>query len=198
MFKSLAAIALAAGMAGAQSPPGYIPSSSTYLGVEFNTTVIAPGRFIDASLVADAPVTFPDKTSSDPLTYQVFMLDLSIPSMAVTADPGYPLVPGIAANDTTRLHWWQGNLTVQDGILVNSSGALAPWNIPEPEGTADHYYAFYLFAQPADWSPSAAALNGLYLDTSSDSRYNFSLVAIAEQVGEPVAANYFLSLESSS
>ncbi|RAL02578.1 uncharacterized protein BO80DRAFT_443377 [Aspergillus ibericus CBS 121593] len=185
-------------MAGAQSPPGYIPSSSTYLGLQFNTTVIAPGRFIDASLAANAPITFPAKTSDDPLTYQVFMLDLSIPSIAVTADTGYPIVPGIAAKDTTRLHWWQGNLTVHDGIFVNSSQALAPWNTPEPVGTADHYYAFYLFAQPADWSQSAAALDGLYSDPSGDSRYNFSLVAIVEQVGEPVAANYFLSLESSS
>ncbi|PWY80806.1 hypothetical protein BO94DRAFT_520752 [Aspergillus sclerotioniger CBS 115572] len=198
MFKSLAALALAAGIAGAQSPPRYIPSSSTYLGLEFNTTVVAPGRFIDAALVSNEPVTFPAKTSSDPLTYQVFMLDISIPSVAVTEDTGYPLVPGIAANDTTRLHWWQGNLTVQDGIFVNSSQALAPWNIPEPEGTADHYYAFYLFAQPEDWSPSAAVLDGLYADPYTDARYNFSLVAIAEQVGEPVAANYLLSLESSS
>ena len=49
MSKPFAALALAAGMVGAQSPPGYIPSSSTYLGLEFNTTVIAPGRFIDAA-----------------------------------------------------------------------------------------------------------------------------------------------------
>ncbi|PWY88508.1 hypothetical protein BO70DRAFT_394209 [Aspergillus heteromorphus CBS 117.55] len=35
MFKSLAAIALGASLVGAQSPPGYIPSSNNYLGVDF-------------------------------------------------------------------------------------------------------------------------------------------------------------------
>ncbi|PYH87478.1 hypothetical protein BO71DRAFT_393390 [Aspergillus ellipticus CBS 707.79] len=199
MFKSLAAVALGATIAGAQSPPGYPPSTSNYLGVEFNSTIIQPGHFVDAALIVDQPLVFPANASHSPGTkYQVFMLDLSIPSMADTADTGYPLVPGIAANDTTRLHWWQGNLTVQDGVLVNSSAPLAPWNEPAPQGSAAHYYAFYLFAQPASWSPSEAILDGLYLDPTGDARYNFSLVAVEEQVGAPVAANYLLSLESST
>ncbi|KAJ6013858.1 hypothetical protein N7540_008449 [Penicillium herquei] len=163
--KAALGVALASSLSWAQTPPRYPPTSSNYLGVAFNQTVITP--------------------------------NISINPDTVSEDNGHALVPGIAASDTTRLHWWQGNLTVSpEGFFVNHSIALAPWNIPEPEGTAEHYYAFWLFAQPKGWMPSQEILDGLYFDTSADSRYNFSMVDIANQVGEALAGNYFRALES--
>ncbi|KAJ5731839.1 hypothetical protein N7493_003320 [Penicillium malachiteum] len=163
----------------------------------FQRTTSEEAPELTTTVITYAPITFPDDRQSYNYLYQIFMLDLSIPDIAVSEDNGYALVPGIAANDTTRLHWWQGTLTVSpEGFLVNHSIALAPWNIPEPEGTAEHYYMFWLFAQPKGWMPSQEILDGLYFDTSADSRYNFSMLDIANQVGEPLAGNYFRALES--
>jgi hypothetical protein len=46
-------------------------------------------------------------------TYMLLMIDLSLPASRVTLDPSL-IVPGLEANDSTRLHWWQGNLTSVD------------------------------------------------------------------------------------
>ncbi|PYI31794.1 hypothetical protein BP00DRAFT_446211 [Aspergillus indologenus CBS 114.80] len=106
------------------------------------------------------PLTFPAHPYETHGRFQIFMPDLSIPAHVVTTTTGYPLVPRVAANETNRLHWWQGNPT------------------------------------PAGWEPSAAVRDGAYLEATADSRYNFSLVEIAQQVGPPVAANYYLALKS--
>lgn len=61
-------------------------------------------------------------------TYFIVLTDLSIPnSFAPTT---YPLVPGLKANHTTRLHWLQTNVTVaSNGTLTypNTTAAIAPY-----------------------------------------------------------------------
>lgn len=128
--------------------------------------------------------------------YMIFMLDLNIPDSDVTtADEYDTLVPGIAVNTTTRLHWWGGNYTVDPTTraFVNSSDSLAQYTAPRPRDYEWHNYVFYLFNQPSDYVPSAEALDGDYYSQMSGSRFNFSIDPIVEAVGQPIAGNYILA-----
>lgn len=128
----------------------------------------------------------------------LIMLDLNIPDSDVTtADEYDTLVPGLAANTTTRLHWWGGNFTLDSGTYVNSSDALAPYTAPRPRDEIYHNYVLYLFEQPPSYVPSEAALNGTYYDQSTDARFNFSITPVVEAVGLPVSANYFIANDGS-
>ncbi|RAL16788.1 uncharacterized protein BO97DRAFT_420182 [Aspergillus homomorphus CBS 101889] len=122
------------------------------------------------------------------------MLDLNIPDSDVTTVDKYgTLVPGLAANNTTRLHWWGGNFTLEGRTFVNSSAALAPYTAPRPRDSTEHSYTMYLFKQPKGCVPSEAAVEGVYYDQTADARFNFSLAPIVAAVGEPVAATYSVS-----
>lgn len=126
----------------------------------------------------------------------VILLDLEIPDSDFATPEEYAsLVPGLIANTTTRLHWWGTNLTLDaaSGVFVdaNSSADLSPFGPPAPRDATYHTYAFYLFDQPASYVPSAEALAGDYVGIAADARFNFSLSAIVDAVGGPVAANYF-------
>lgn len=132
----------------------------------------------------------------DAAKYMLIMLDLNIPDSDVTtADEYGTLVPGLAANTTTRLHWWGGNYTLDTttGTYVNSSDALSPYTAPRPRDELYHNYVLYLFNQPPSYVPSEAALNGTYYEEIGSARFNFSLTPILEAVGSPVAANYFIA-----
>lgn len=122
------------------------------------------------------------------------MVDLSIPASRLVdegADPA-TLVPGLGEGRTTRLHYWQGNVTQSaNGTFVASSPALAPYSGPmPPAGDGLHAYTFYLFAQPADYSVPAEAAAGTFQNISSSSRMNFSVTAQEADLGMPLAANY--------
>jgi hypothetical protein len=128
-------------------------------------------------------------------TYMIFMLDLNIPDSDVTTSAYYSsLVPGLAVNTTTRLHWWGGNYTIgKHGLFVNSSEAVAEFTAPRPRDSTDHTYTLYLFEQPGDYVLPKAALEGTYYSQTAEARFNFTLAPIVKDVGEPVAATYFLS-----
>jgi hypothetical protein len=125
----------------------------------------------------------------------IFMLDLNIPDSDVTTSAYYSsLVPGLAVNTTTRLHWWGGNYTIgKHGLFVNSSEAVAEFTAPRPRDSTDHTYTLYLFEQPGDYVLPKAALEGTYYSQTAEARFNFTLAPIVKEVGEPVAATYFLS-----
>ncbi|TGO51116.1 hypothetical protein BCON_0168g00010 [Botryotinia convoluta] len=133
----------------------------------------------------------------------LLMLDLSIPSSSVTTPSEYStLVPGLAPNTTTRLHWWQGNYTItfpspspqnHNTIFLNTSDSIAAYTAPRPRDATNHTYAFYLFTQPENYFPGEEAANGTYYDETTEARFNFSLRGVVEKVGEPVAANWFVS-----
>lgn len=126
--------------------------------------------------------------------YMIIMMDLNIPDSDVTTAPYYDtLIPGLAVNTTTRVHWWGGNYTISNDRFVNSSDSLAQYTAPRPRDSTNHTYSLYLFDQPADYVPPQAALDGTYYSQTTSARFNFSLAPIIEAVGEPVAATYFLS-----
>lgn len=125
----------------------------------------------------------------------ILMLDHNIPDSDVTtADLYSTLVPGLAANTTTRLHWWGGNYTASPtGVFTNSSDALAEYTAPRPRDSTNHTYALYLFEQPEGYDAGEEALNGTYYSQTTSDRFNFTLEGIVEAVGGPVAATWFLS-----
>ena len=142
-------------------------------------------------VVLDTPTTFSNGTFPD--TYFLLFIDLSIPTSRFPANETPYLAPGLGPNRTTRLHWWAGNLTqTTSGTFTNSSAALAEYGGPNPPlGDIPHTYVFYLFPQPANYTPLAAALAGDFVSASAAARVNFSLLAVIEQVGNPVASNFF-------
>lgn len=123
------------------------------------------------------------------------MLDLDIPHAEVTTTAYYDtLVPGLALDTTTRLHWWCGNYTIgRHGLFLSSSDALAEYTAPRSRGSTNHTYALYLFDQPAGYEAPQEALDGTYYSQSTSARYNFTLAPIVREVGHPLAATYFLS-----
>lgn len=144
--------------------------------------------------VAEQPDIYVTEWLNPSLTYMLVMLDLNIPDSDVTTASEYnTLVPGLETNTTTRLHWWQGNYTIQDGIFVNSSDSLSEYTAPRPRDTTNHTYAFYLFEQPDTFVVPEAAANGDYYSGLGGDRFNYSLADTISQAGGPVAANYFLS-----
>lgn len=147
--------------------------------------------------VQPKPYSIDNSTSQDSTQkYMIIMMDLNIPDSDVTtADEYDTLVPGIIVNTTTRLHWWGGNYTVDPttGAFVNSSDSLAQYTAPRPRDYRWHNYVFYLFSQPEGFAPSAKVLDGYYYSQTAESRFNFSIAAIVEAVGQPVAGNYILA-----
>ncbi|KAJ9632243.1 hypothetical protein H2203_000647 [Taxawa tesnikishii (nom. ined.)] len=163
--------ALAAGVF-AQTPEGSSPVVSTNLGVRYGSTVVTPGIQLPQQQTLTAPTVSGHNGTAG--SYTLLLVDLSIPVsiLNLTAAAIASLSPGLGANRTTRLHWWQANLTPSaNGSLVSTSSALAPYGGPmPPAGDVAHTYTFYL--------ARAAA------------RMNFSVAAAVQALGQPVAANY--------
>jgi len=189
------AAALAASVA-AQSPIGYTPSTIMPLGVSFNGSYLIPSE--------ELPQSYPDNFNPSVFSpglfldkYMLLMVDLSIPYYVTpfNASQEASLVPGLGANRTTRLHWWQTNVThnLATGVFeYNSSAALAPFAGPQPPpNDTFHDYTIWLFPQPRNFVAPAAAVAGEFQDPGTNNRFNFSLPALAAQVGQPLAGNYF-------
>lgn len=130
------------------------------------------------------------------------MIDLSIPSSRV--DPSalspeqLPLAPGVSANRTTRLHFWQAGLTFSaNGTLVNTTEPVAYYNGPmPPAGDIPHDYVFYLFVQEEGFAPPAEEspfnVDNVNEESSNRSSFDVRRFAEGEGVGELVAANYIV------
>ncbi|RAK95383.1 YbhB/YbcL family Raf kinase inhibitor-like protein [Aspergillus ibericus CBS 121593] len=188
LASALAATALA------QTPAGSYPSSNKNLGVAYPNATVTPGVWVNPDYVTTQPTIYPTHYHLYDGTYMILMLDLNIPDSDVTTAAYYnTLVPGLAANTTTRLHWWGGNYTVQNGHFVNASDALAEYTAPRPRDATNHTYTLYLFDQPEGYVPPEEALDGTYYSETTDARFNFTLETVVKAVGGPVAANYFLS-----
>jgi hypothetical protein len=54
-----------------------------------------------------------------------------------------------------------------------------------------HTYVFYLFKQPDNFTLPAWDANRVYDPISVYARMNFSVTAVSNIVGDPIAANYF-------
>lgn len=190
---SLAALGAAA-LVSAQTPAGSNPSTNTPLDLEFGSTIINPnGQLIPQSLAdAGAPTVY--SNSSYPGTYTFALVDLLIPYSVVNSSDYATLVPGLGnePNRTTRLHWWMDEVTQgTDGVFTGKT-TLADYEGPQPpKGDIPHDYVLFLFDRPSNFTPIANA--EAFYDASTyngDDRMNFSVPALAAQVGNPIAARY--------
>lgn len=153
-----------------------------------------------AQTVADAAQpavyynTYDDHKTRKPDTYILTMVDLSLPFFALPPTTDFAsLVPGVGPNRTTRLHWFEYDVTASGrfGALVNRSLPIAEYEGPQPPaGDIPHDYVVYLFKQPAGYK-APVDKRAYYADETSFARMNFSVQALVDEVGVPVAANYF-------
>ncbi|TGO25095.1 hypothetical protein BPAE_0087g00020 [Botrytis paeoniae] len=199
-FSTLSIATTSVALTSAQTPAESWPITSRNVGCAFGGITVTPGKWISPSDVTTQPSIY--RTTPLPSTnkaYMLLMLDLSISSSDVTTPSQYStLVPGLAPNTTTRLHWWQGNYTIaspqnQNALFLNTSDSIAAYTAQRPRDATNHTYAFYLFTQPDNYFPGEEAANGTYYDETTEARFNFSLKGVVEKVGEPVAANWFVS-----
>ncbi|KAJ5126714.1 PEBP-like protein [Penicillium atrosanguineum] len=198
MHLSLTAVLFAASVL-AQTPPSSSPFTKNNLGASYKNATIFPGVWVDPNYISSQPHFYATDNQKhepdDQSKYMIMMLDLNIPDSDVTTAADYDtLVPGLAANTTTRLHWWGGNYTLgRHGLYLNSSDALAEYTAPRPRDATNHTYTLYLFDQPESYVPPKAVLNGTLYSQTSEARFNFTLAPIVKEVGRPLAATYFLS-----
>ncbi|KAK5679560.1 hypothetical protein LTS10_008381 [Elasticomyces elasticus] len=205
-------VAFAASAAQAQTPPGSQPSTSRSLGVAYgsngNTTVTPnillpqPRSFISQvagqraanrlAVTLVQPIVSLDQQVNG--THMLAMVDLSInQNSAMSSLNGTgPQAQGLEPCRTTRLHWLQTGLTqTANGTFVNTTSALGEYGGPRPPvNDIPHTYAFYLFRQPANFSLPAWDAGRDYVSSSASTRMNFSVTAISDVVGAPIAANY--------
>ncbi|KAF2168721.1 hypothetical protein M409DRAFT_20739 [Zasmidium cellare ATCC 36951] len=173
----------------AETPPNFQPSTDNRLAVAYNSTTVTPNQLFQPAAIANAPTVSYNRTLQGP--YMIAMFDLSI-TYADFAGPTTDLVPGLGTNTTTYLHWLRTNVTQTPGaVLGGSANDTAAYVSPAPPATdAPHTYILYLFPQPTNFTLPAVDA-GRNLSAGSMNRYNFSIQALADAAGQPVAANYF-------
>ncbi|KAI9684840.1 MAG: hypothetical protein M1820_010870 [Bogoriella megaspora] len=163
----------------AQIPPSFSPSASQQLSVTFGNGAvsISPGELIGINVPAQQPQLGLSSSASSDSTYILVMVDPDAPT---------PQNPSSAQ----ILHWIQPNLTLSNGVLTATSQAFAPYARPMPPTYSDaHRYIQFLYSQPERFIIPQA-----YLGYSAQNRtkFNISNFAAAANLGNPVAANYFL------
>ena len=86
-----------------------------------------------------------------------------------------------------------------DGTFTGNS-TLADYEGPQPPaGDVPHEYTIFLFNRPSSFVPMANA--EAFYDASTyngDDRMNFSVPALAAQVGNPIASRYFTVIRANS
>ncbi|KAK1082833.1 hypothetical protein LTR33_003644 [Friedmanniomyces endolithicus] len=174
----------------AQTPPGSQPSTSHSLAVKYNGNLtLTPNALLPQPLLASAPAVSLNQTLNG--THMLMLIDLAIPQSSINGT-GSEFYPGLVPCRTTRLHWLQTGLTQSaNGTFVSDSTAIADYGQPHP-GLNDiaHTYTFYLFQQPANFTLPSWDAGRVFNPISVSARMNFSVTAVADVVGAPLAANY--------
>ncbi|MCJ1270154.1 hypothetical protein MMC22_010050, partial [Lobaria immixta] len=107
------------------------------------------------------------------------------------------------------IHWFQTNFTLSASEitiaslsfhpLLSTTPPLAPYVKPQPPpGTGFHRYIELLFSQPANFSIPANYTH--FFSSGLSSRSSFNVTSFARDAGlsKPVAANYFLTENSTA
>lgn len=143
---------------------------------------VAKHKLIIFTVAQSAPeisYAVPDPSS----TYIVVMLDLDAPF------PSLGVLGPI-------LHWIQpGFKAGPDNVLTSDAPFVANYIGPAPPpGSGPHRYSFYLFEQPEDFDGNKyAPAGGKPLSNWFRMRYDLDNWQKTAKLGEPLAANYFLS-----
>ena len=197
MDRSLCYLLLAVGGTMTQSQSSKKLTLIVYTVLQNRPNISAEGNWQDNTTASS------NTTSS---LYQVLMIDLSLPASRLAGVDPALIAPGAGENRTTRLHWWAGNLTSTSfegmesnttypfaSFLVSNDTPVASYQGPgPPEGDSAHYYVFYLFEQPENFTLPANAASGNY-SGYLDGRINFNVTPVIEAAGQPLAATYLLA-----
>ena len=139
-----AATLLVLGLVAGQTPSGTNPATNQHLDVQYNSTELIANELLLQSckyksrislnhdltsftVVATQPMVSLNQTLSG--THMVMLVDLSIPQPSFNGTG--PRAPGLEPCRTTRLHWFQGNLTqLSNGTFVGNSASIADYGTP--------------------------------------------------------------------
>jgi len=156
--------------------------ASKLLGVSVNGKAITTKQHIPRSEAQKAPeISYAVPNPS--ATYLVVALDLDAPF------PSFSALGPI-------LHWIQpGFKAGLNNVLTSSDPFIANYIGPAPPpGSAPHRYTFFLFEQPAGFDSKKYAPAGRKpLSNWKRMRYDLDSFQRTAKLGEPIAANYFLS-----
>ncbi|KAF4637769.1 hypothetical protein G7Y89_g313 [Cudoniella acicularis] len=155
---------------------------SKVLGVTVNGKAITTKQYIPRAEAQSAPeISYAVPNSS--ATYMVVALDLDapFPSFGVLGPILHWIQPGFKAGPNNTL-------TSNEPFVANYIGP-AP-----PPGSSPHRYSFFLFEQPEDFNGQKyAPAGGKPLSNWHRMRYDLDDWQKTAKLGEPLAANYFLS-----
>ncbi|KAJ2976235.1 hypothetical protein NQ176_g5070 [Zarea fungicola] len=155
------------------------------LGLKFNNTEISPGDFVKKGDARTTPVISFD-TANAAQKYIVLCLDPDAPHPSAS----FLLSP--------ILHWLQGNLQIpSDGskVFLAMEAVMAGYRPPNPPGfSPPHRYVFLLYEQPDTLNlQQHIPKDGEQLGLWPRLKYDHDQLVQKMGLGEPVAANYFIS-----
>ncbi|KAF2715903.1 hypothetical protein K431DRAFT_236623 [Polychaeton citri CBS 116435] len=196
MFRTAIATSVFAAIAYAQTPPGTEPLTNNTVNVQYGFGQITTDTLYPISSVSSAPVV--SLGSQVTGTHLIALVDLSIPISLLPYKTD--LAPGLGEGRSTRLHWLQTDLSqTANGSFYSTSAPLAFYTGPmPPPGDIAHTYTFYLFPQPANFSLPPADAGRNFSALEAFDRFNFSVTAISDVLGPPIAANYYRVQNTSS
>ncbi|KAL9603921.1 MAG: hypothetical protein Q9219_000859 [cf. Caloplaca sp. 3 TL-2023] len=152
------------------TPPGYVPSTNTTLGLQYGNLTVRPAAILKSQVVQRQPtLTLPSANSTT--EYLAIFIDstanLSLPNPA-------------------SLLWFQPNVTFASSFssATVSANATVPYLAPSNPG---HVYIAFLYKQPPNFFiPPDFPYNNTFRKG-----FNVSRVAADFKTGGPVAANFF-------
>ena len=115
-------------------------------------------------------------------SYIAFMMDIEVIHFGVA----YPL-----------LHWYQPELWVDtrtsEFVLRNFTNTGAPYVGPQPNPGPSHSYVILLFRQPPDYKFPNCFDSIFPISVETRGGFDLRLFIKMAGLGEPLAANYFMS-----
>ncbi|KAH8597015.1 phosphatidylethanolamine-binding protein [Bisporella sp. PMI_857] len=178
---------LLAGVAVAQTPPGYSPNVTSHLDIKFGSnTVDPPGERLTKAETQSKPTL----ATSDPAlngTYLYFLLDPDVNGATFGGAAGTRVV-----YLHTLLRDFKASTTAVNGLYAFSSSATGPKAYMGPAPPAEnppfpHRYINLLYAQPPNFQVPASQTSAV----QSGLNFNITQFAIDAKIGQPVVGNYF-------
>ncbi|KAI9744087.1 MAG: hypothetical protein M1818_002239 [Claussenomyces sp. TS43310] len=218
MLTLIAAAALFSTVAVTQTFPGFVPSCTSNLVVDFplvihNVTttypISPPGELFTHADGNDLPVC-QDAAADHPVTVVASAPDVWLPEHDPSLSSAYLLLmidpavkaPGTGAS-TTFLHYLHSDLALFPSTRLHptnvSSTAIASYVGPDPPaGGTPHNYQLLLYLQPSNFTFPADLKHFLgpvqnLTDTALAVRIGFNATNFAQEagLGSPMAANWF-------
>jgi hypothetical protein len=189
-FSFLAVLLCALHLSRAQTFPGFLPSTSNSLVIEFGSTVVNySGQLLTQSLVENPPSV--GLENALPGSFILVYIDPDALGDIETLDALHTIQTDLVPSDQTTT---VGNTTFTS--LVSNVPAIAPYGAPAPTYQSPprpHRYTLLLFQQPPNFVFPSNFTSFLPLNTSNiTNRYPFPILDFVESANlSLVAANWY-------